>query len=39
MMVDQNDQVWMNYINQWIEIKKASGFFDDLMAKYNLKSL
>jgi len=39
MMVDQNDQVWMNYINQWIEIKKASGFFDDLMTKYNLKSL
>jgi len=39
MMVDQNDQVWMNYVNQWIEIKKASGFFDDLMAKYNLKSL
>ena len=39
MMVDQNDQVWMNYVNQWIEIKKASGFFDDLLAKYNLKSL
>ena len=39
MMVDQKDQVWMNYVNQWIEIKKASGFFDDLLAKYNLKSL
>jgi len=39
MMVDQNDQVWMNYVNQWIEIKKASGFFDDLLAQYNLKSL
>lgn len=39
MMVDQKDQVWMNYVNQWIEIKKASGFFDDLLTKYNLKSL
>ncbi|MSP10659.1 MAG: amino acid ABC transporter substrate-binding protein [Pelagibacteraceae bacterium] len=39
MMVDQNDQVWLNYINQWIEIKKASGFFDTLLVKYDLKSL
>lgn len=39
MMVDQNDQVWLNYINQWIEIKKASGFFDSLLVKYDLKSL
>jgi len=39
MMVDQNDQVWMNYVNQWIEIKKASCFFDDLLTQYNLKSL
>jgi len=39
MMVDQSDQVWLNYVNQWIEIKKASGFFDDLLNKYNLKSL
>ena len=39
MMVDQNDQVWINYVNQWIEVKKASGFFDGLLKKYNLKSL
>jgi len=39
MMVDQSDQVWLNYVNQWIEIKKASGFFDNLLNKYNLKSL
>jgi len=38
-MVDQSDQVWMNYINQWIEIKKTSGFFDSLLEKYELKSL
>jgi len=39
MMADQKDQVWINYVNQWIEIKKTSGFFDDLLKKYNLKSL
>ena len=39
MMVDQSDQVWMNYINQWIEIKKTSGFFETLLQKYELKSL
>lgn len=38
-LIDQNDQVWINYINHWIEIKKTSGFFDELLAKYNLKSL
>ena len=39
MMVDQSDQVWLNYINHWIEIKKTSDFFDSLLKKYNLKSL
>lgn len=39
MMVCQGDQVWMNYINQWIEIKKTSGFFETLLQKYELKSL
>jgi len=38
-LVDQNDQVWINYINHWIELKKAQGFFADLMNKWNLKSL
>jgi cyclohexadienyl dehydratase len=38
-LVDQNDQVWINYINHWIELKKTQGFFQDLMDKWNLKSL
>ena len=38
-LIDQNDQVWINYINHWIELKKAQGFFENLMAKWNLKSL
>ena len=39
MMINQSDQVWLNYINHWVEIKKASGFFDSLLEKYKLKSL
>ena len=38
-LIDQDDQVWINYINHWIELKKAQGFFDGLMNKWNLKSL
>lgn len=38
-LVPQDDQVLINYLNHWIEIKKAQGFFDSMMNKYNLKSL
>jgi cyclohexadienyl dehydratase len=38
-LIDQQDQVWINYINHWIELKQAQGFFDGLMDKWNLKSL
>ena len=39
MMVNKNDKVWNDYVNKWIKDKKSSGFFDKLLAKYNLKSL
>tara|TARA_Y100000590_G_scaffold118386_1_gene135464 strand:+ start:1421 stop:2188 length:768 start_codon:yes stop_codon:yes gene_type:complete len=39
MMVNKDDQVWKDYVNKWIKNKKSSGFFDKLLAKYNLKSL
>ena len=39
MMVGKNDQVWNDYVNEWIKNKKSSGFFNKLLAKYNLKSL
>ena len=39
MMVNKGDKVWNDYVNEWIEKKKNSGFFDNLLAKYNLKSL
>ena len=38
-LIKQDDQVWINYVNHWIELKKASGFFNDLMKKYGLKNL
>jgi len=39
MMVPKKDKVWNNYVSKWIKEKKASGFFNTLLAKYNLKSL
>ncbi len=39
MMVAKNDKVWNDYVSKWIENKKESGFFNSLLAKYNLKSL
>ena len=38
-LTPQDDQIWINYLNHWIAIKKAQGFFDLMMDKYNLKSL
>ena len=39
MMVGKNNKDWNNYVNKWIKDKKASGFFETLLTKYNLKSL
>ncbi|MCZ4281331.1 transporter substrate-binding domain-containing protein [Kiloniella laminariae] len=36
MLVAQEDQVWINYLNHWIELKKSSGFFNDLARKWKL---
>ena len=38
-LTPQDDQVWINYLNHWIAIKKAQGFFNKKMDKYKLKSL
>jgi len=39
MMVPKTDTKWNNYVSDWIEKKKNSGFFQKLLTKYNLKSL
>jgi cyclohexadienyl dehydratase len=36
MLLPQGDQVWINYVNNWIEVKRAGGFFDELAKKWGL---
>jgi cyclohexadienyl dehydratase len=36
MLLPQDDQVWINYVNTWITMKKEAGFFDELGTKWNL---
>ena len=38
-LTPQDDQIWINYLNHWISIKKSQGFFQQMMDKYQLKSL
>ena len=33
-LVDQADQIWINYLNHWIRIKENQGFFDELTEKW-----
>src|SRR6056300_1094020 len=39
MMVSKDDKEWNDYVSKWINDKKSSGFFTNLLANYNLKSL
>ncbi|WP_158971410.1 transporter substrate-binding domain-containing protein [Chachezhania sediminis] len=36
MLMAQDDQIWINYVNTWIALKKRRGFFEDLKAKWKL---
>ncbi|MBI28799.1 MAG: cyclohexadienyl dehydratase [Pelagibacteraceae bacterium] len=36
-LVPQNDQVWINYLNHWINLKQSQGYFKKVKEKYNLK--
>lgn len=36
MLLPQTDQVWINYVNNWIKVKQAQGFFDATRAKWGL---
>lgn len=38
MLLPQADQVWINYVNNWIALKKLDGFFDRTAAKWGLAS-
>jgi len=36
MLLPQDDQVWINYVNNWVKVKQAKGFFDVTKAKWGL---
>mgnify|MGYP002623637166 CR=1 FL=1 len=36
MLLPQDDQVWINYVNNWVKVKQAQGFFDKTRAKWGL---
>ena len=36
MLLPQSDQVWINYVNNWIKVKKAQGFFEQNREKWGL---
>ena len=36
MLLPQSDQVWINYVNNWVKVKKAQGFFDESRRKWGL---
>lgn len=38
MLLPQDDQVWINYINTWIKLKQERGFFDELGKKWQLSN-
>ncbi|MCY4260988.1 MAG: transporter substrate-binding domain-containing protein [Rhodobacteraceae bacterium] len=38
MLLPQDDQVWINYINTWITLKQERGFFDTLGQKWRLSN-
>ena len=38
MLLPQGDQVWINYVNTWIALKKERGFFDELGRKWQLSN-
>jgi len=36
MLMPQADQVWINFVDHWIKIKKTRGFFEKLAKKHGL---
>ncbi len=36
MLLPQDDQVWINYVNNWVKLKKLKGFFETNKSKWGL---
>ena len=35
-LLPQGDQVWINFVNHWVNLNHASAFFEELQQKWNL---
>ncbi|MDH3694891.1 MAG: transporter substrate-binding domain-containing protein [Gammaproteobacteria bacterium] len=38
MLLPQDDQVWINFVNTWITLKSEAGFFEELGRKWKLNN-
>ncbi len=38
MLLPQKDQVWINYVNHWIELKQTQGFFKKTAKKWGINA-
>lgn len=36
MLMPQDDQVWINYVSNWVQMKAAQGFFEETKGKWGL---
>ncbi len=36
-LLPQEDQVWINFVDHWISLHHANGFFEELMATWNIQ--
>ena len=36
MLLPQDDQVWINYMNNWVKVKQMNGFFDKTRSDWGL---
>ncbi|CRL16562.1 transporter substrate-binding domain-containing protein [Phaeobacter italicus] len=36
MLLPQADQVWINYVNNWVKVKQTTGFFEGIKEKWGL---
>ncbi|MGR5079216.1 transporter substrate-binding domain-containing protein [Photobacterium swingsii] len=39
MLIPNDEQVWINYVNHWITLKQTQGFFDRIAKKWGIAHL
>ena len=38
LLTAQDDQIWLNFVNHWVRLKRADGYFDRLGDKWKLRN-